>query len=96
MLSKLTIDQTDTASNILYDIKNAFKSDEIDELIEHINILFENMPSILIHKTEKYFHSLFFLIIKMIGFDVDAEILTMKSRIDAVVKNKNNIYIVEF
>ena len=96
LLSKLTIDRTDTTTNILFDIKNAFKRNEIDEMVESINILFENIPSILIHKTEKYFHSLFFLIVKMIGFDVETEILTLKGRIDAVIKTETHIYIVEF
>ncbi len=64
--------------------------------IEYVNILFENIPYLIVHKTEKYFHSLFYLVIKMLGFKIDAEVLTIKNRIDAIVKTDENIYIIEF
>ncbi len=77
-------------------MKKSFIENEIEEFIEYVNILFENIPYLIVHKTEKYFHSLFYLVIKMLGFKIDAEILTIKNRIDAIVKTEENIYIIEF
>ena len=46
--------------------------------------------------SEKYFHSLFYLVLKIIGYNIDAEVLTISGRIDAVVKTDDNIFILEF
>lgn len=55
-----------------------------------------NNNCIYVDKTEKYFHSLFYLVLKIIGYIIDAEVLTIKGRIDAVVKTDDNIFIIEF
>ncbi|OQY03120.1 MAG: hypothetical protein B6I20_05710 [Bacteroidetes bacterium 4572_117] len=96
MLSECTIGKLDETSNLLQKIKQSFNNNNIDEFIEYLNILFENIPYLIVDKSEKYFHSLFFLVIKILGYNIEAEVLSIKNRIDAVVKSKNNIYIIEF
>ncbi len=96
LLDELTSDNIDETYNLLYKMKKSFIENEIEEFIEYVNILFKNIPYLIVHKTEKYFHSLFYLVIKMLGFKIDAEVLTIKNRIDAIVKTDENIYIIEF
>ncbi len=39
---------------------------------------------------------MFYLVMKLIGFEIETEILTIDGRIDAVVKTDDHIYIIEF
>ena len=95
-LAEFTTGAIDVTEDLLHRIRRCFMKNDMEELIEHINTLFANIPYNLIEKTERYFHSLFYLVLKIIGFTIDAEILTIKGRIDAVVKTNEHIFIVEF
>lgn len=58
--------------------------------------LFALIPYDLYVKHEKYFHSLFYLTIKLAGFQIGAEIHTQQGRTDAVLEDKHKIIIFEF
>ncbi len=45
---------------------------------------------------EKYYHTMFYLVLRLLGYDIQAEVLTNVGRIDAVVTTEGYIYIVEF
>ena len=96
ILSELVYEEIDLTDNLLYKIRRSFIENEIEDFIEYINTLFSNIPYNLIDRKEKYFHSLFYLVLKIIGYNVETEILTIKGRIDAVVRTDDNIYILEF
>ncbi len=96
LLSKLTIDQTDRTSSILIDIEESFTDNREDDFIKSVNILYKGISYNIVDNKEKYYHSLFYMIMKLIGFEIDVEIETINGRIDAVVKTDNHIYIIEF
>ena len=96
MLSKLTIDQTDQTSTILIDIEESFTNNKIEKFIKYVNILFKGISYNIVVDKESYYHSLFYMIMKILGFDIEVEIETIDGRIDAVVKTETNIYILEF
>lgn len=54
------------------------------------------MPYDLYLKSEKHYQSLFYLIIKLAGISVSAEVHTQKGRVDAVIEMKDKILIFEF
>jgi hypothetical protein len=54
------------------------------------------MPYDLYLKNEKHYQSLFFLIIKLAGININAEVHTQRGRADAVLEAKNKIIIFEF
>lgn len=54
------------------------------------------IPYDLYVRQEKYFHTLFYLIIKLAGFQINAEIHTQQGRADAVLETKNHIIVFEF
>lgn len=58
--------------------------------------LFALIPYDLYVKQEKHFHSLFYLIIKLAGFQINAEIHTQQGRADASLETKDRIIIFEF
>ncbi|MDR0415448.1 MAG: PD-(D/E)XK nuclease domain-containing protein, partial [Prevotellaceae bacterium] len=47
-------------------------------------LLLAHIPSILHIEKEAYYHSLFLLMMKLLGFDIQGEVLTNIGRIDAV------------
>lgn len=84
------------SQSLLYKIIDSLFDKKIDVFIKSINVLFKNIAYQLIEDKEKYFHSLFFLIVKLLGVEVEVEIQTIDGRIDAVLKTETTIYIVEF
>ena len=96
ILSELTIGKLDKTDMLLVDIVQCFDRVEMEKFIGHINTLFRNIPYTLIDEKEKYFHSIFYMVMKLVGFKIESEILTIDGRIDAVVKSEKAIYIIEF
>ena len=73
---------------------------ECDELnlTKSLEILLSSIPYILdskIHKNEAYYHILFLTWMKLMDFDIQGEVQTIKGRIDAVLKHKDEIVIIE-
>jgi len=96
ILSELTIGKLDKTDMLLVDIVHSFDNGEMEKFISYINTLFRNIPYTLIEEKEKYFHSIFYMVMKLVGFKIESEILTIDGRIDAVVKSEDEIYIIEF
>jgi len=69
---------------------------DIEEFMENFKSLFAGLSHYNIDKKEKYFHSMFHLIIKMLGYIVDSEVSVIKGRIDSVIRTEKYIYIIEF
>ena len=68
----------------------------LDEVFETLKIFFADIPNIITLKNEKYYQSIFYVIFKILNLNIDVEINTNIGRIDAVVKTKTHIYIIEF
>jgi len=96
LLAELNDGKIDKASSLLIEITNNLESDNLERFIENINILFKGISYVLMDNKEKYFHSIFYIIVKLLGFTIDTEIMTIDGRIDAVITTKDNIYIIEF
>lgn len=95
-LAEHTTGKFDVADTLLIKIRKNLEQNKIDDLIENINALFSGISYTLVEKSEKYFHSLFYLVLKILGYNIETEILTIKRRIDAVIKSQTHIYIIEF
>lgn len=80
----------------LNDIIRALNSNDIAQFIYLLKILFKGITYPLINNKENYYHSIFYLIIKLLGFEIETEVLTCDGRIDAVIKTESYIYIIEF
>jgi len=66
------------------------------QFFDIIKQMFALIPYDLYVKQEKHFHSLFHLIIKLAGFQINAEVHTQQGRADAVLETKDKIIIFEF
>ena len=96
LLASFNDGQIDKTSTLLNDIKDCLKQNRIDKFIELVNILFKGISYILVDNKEKYFHSLFYMIVKLLGFTIESEIMTIDGRIDAAVMTDDYVYIIEF
>ena len=77
-------------------ILQAVNDVEVDKMLSNMVVLFSEMPYEITLKNEKYYQSLLFFILKMLGSDVDAEVSNHIGRMDCRVKTINFIYVMEF
>lgn len=96
ILAEHTTGKFDVAGSLVVDIRKNFELGNIQAFIENLNALFSGISYTLVEKTEAYFHSLFYLTLRIMGYNIETEILTIKGRIDAVIKSETHIYIIEF
>jgi hypothetical protein len=61
-----------------------------------LRFFFADIPYNLHIKREKYYQSMFYLIFKLMGLQIDAEVKTNRGRIDAVIETEEAVFIFEF
>lgn len=71
------------------------EAENIDAFIQMMRSLFADIPFPLHIREEAYYHSLFYMILKLLGAEISAEIVTDKGRIDGVLECDERIYIIE-
>lgn len=96
LLAEYTDQSPSRSSALLGQIAEALREDRVDRFIELLTSLFAGITYQQIENRESYYHSVFYLVLKLIGFDIQCEILTNRGRIDAVIKTDTHIYITEF
>jgi hypothetical protein len=71
--------------------------DQLDDFFEEIKAVFAAIPYDLSkNQNEGYFHSLFYLCLRLLGASIACEIETNRGRLDAVLTTQKKIYILEF
>lgn len=78
-------------------LKYILDADEV-KLNKSLETLVSGIPHILhgqMKKNEAYYHILFLTWMKLMGFEIEGEVQTIKGRIDAVLKQKNEVVIIE-
>ncbi|MFH0733404.1 MAG: PD-(D/E)XK nuclease domain-containing protein, partial [bacterium] len=78
------------------DLHDFLCNNNIERFITIIKSLIAKIPYQLHIPKEAYYHSIFYLIMELMGIKMDTEISTSKGRIDGVIEFENNIYIIEF
>ncbi len=78
------------------DLRDSLRNGEPGKFESILKSLFARIPSNLYIEEEKYFHSLFMMIMYLCGIDAAAEVNTNVGRIDGVIEFDDLLYIVEF
>ncbi|MFN8395963.1 MAG: AAA family ATPase [Bacteroidia bacterium] len=93
-------DQTDS---LIRRMNAHLRSGEAQDFIECFKTLFEDIaypihPSkgASISNMERYYHSMFYLVLRLLGHNIQAEVMTNRGRIDTVITTERFIYVVEF
>ncbi len=82
--------------NYLWGLKQALKKKEFEQFFSILEVFFAGIPYDMQLDYEKYYQTIFYLIIKLIGLRVSAEERTNKGRIDTVVELEETVNIFEF
>jgi len=65
-------------------------------MLAALKSLFASIPYELLIGKEAYYHSIFYAIITLLGFEIAAEVSVSGGRIDAVLELEDKAYIIEF
>ena len=97
LISEFTgIDRTNF-TGIIKKIRATLENKEIEKFIQTISTLFSEIPhQIFIEKLEGYYHTIIYLILRMLGIKISVEVSHSHGRLDAVVKTNDYIYVMEF
>ena len=77
-------------------IKDCLSVGDLQGMLDTIKSLFASIPYQLHVGLEAYYHSIFYAILSLLGFDVGVEVSVSGGRIDAVLNLDDRIYVIEF
>lgn len=72
------------------------RAGKLTECLERIRSFFASIPNDLENKQEKHYQTIFYLLFRLMGQYVDAEVKSAIGRADVVVKMQDAIYVFEF
>ena len=76
---------------------DALKEERFDDVKELINSIFSSIPYTLYTKAdERYFHTIMYLSLSMLGYDARSEVLSSRGRLDMAVIYRDKVYVLEF
>ena len=81
---------------LLTQLQQALQTTNIDAFIATLQAVFADIPSQLFLPQEAYYHSVVYLVLRLLGFSIQAERMTNVGRIDAVLELADKVYILEF
>lgn len=77
-------------------IKDSLQTGNLKNMLSILKRLFASIPYQLHISNEAYYHSIFYAIMNLLGFDVDAEVSVSGGRIDGTLELDDKIYVIEF
>ena len=89
------IEQGSTGS-YLWQLIDALQTNDLHTFFNTLNIFLANIPYDIQIKREKYYQTIFYLVFKLLGFEIEAEARTSRGRIDAVIVLQKRIFLFEF
>ncbi|NHZ71783.1 MAG: AAA family ATPase [Aquificales bacterium] len=90
-----SVDHT-ISGGYLWKLIRALQSQDLDRFFEVLNIFFADIPYDIQLKQEKYYQTIFYLLFKLMGLEIEAEARTSHGRIDAVVDTPDTLFLFEF
>ncbi|MDQ1354653.1 MAG: hypothetical protein QG657_4962 [Acidobacteriota bacterium] len=96
-LADYTTEETGLVGSKILDLVKAITTDDPENFFTIIKSLFASIPSSLfIRDREAYYHTIIYLVLELLGVNIQVEVHTNKGRIDAVIETADHIYIMEF
>ena len=80
---------------VVMQLKQALMGRDLDRFLTVLRSVFAGIPAQLHIAREAYYHSLFYMLLTLMGAKINLEVLTDKGRVDAVVDLPDAIYVVE-
>jgi hypothetical protein len=95
-MEMITTAQTADISNAISRLTKAINSGNLEEFFTTLKIFFASVPYTMQLPQEKYYQSIFYVIMSLVGAYVDAEVATNDGRIDCTITTPERIYVIEF
>ena len=90
-------EQSEAQTESMYrSILTALQDGKHQNILILLKSLFSSIPYTLHVDVGAYYHSIFYAVMTLLGFDIDAEVSSSRGRIDAVLELSDKIYIMEF
>ena len=77
-------------------LAEALAAGDLKQVRDTLRGLFAAIPYQLQVNQEAYYHSIFYAVMRLLGFDLEAEVSVARGRIDAVLELNDKVYIIEF
>jgi hypothetical protein len=95
IVETLTCSESSLDGSPWFVMDDAFMLGELDGLESALTRLFASIPYQLHIEAEKYYHSIFFALMKFMGFNVQAEVSVAGGRLDGILETPDKLYILE-
>ncbi|GAK48916.1 hypothetical protein U14_00127 [Candidatus Moduliflexus flocculans] len=96
LLQAFTQRRSDETAVAAFDLYDALEAGNLDKFLAILTGLLAKIPYTLHLPYEAYYHSLIYMILALMGVDLDLEVLTSVGRIDGVLETRDRLYIIEF
>ena len=96
IIAEFTETGDDFAESAYWRIKESLETGDLNGMLGVLKSLFASIPYELHVKREAYYHSIFYAVLNLLGFDVKAEVSVSGGRVDAVLELDDKVYIMEF
>lgn len=83
-------------NDVVFLLRKALEQNAIEQIFTILTGLFASVPYTIHIAQEKYYQTIFYLVLKMIGAEIIVEETTNIGRIDVVIQTKNTLFIIEF
>ena len=82
-------------NSLITGVVKDLRRNDLESCMQRITTFFASIPYDLNNKTEKHFHTLFYLLFSMTGLYVESEVKSAAGRADMVLKTETHIYVFE-
>ena len=96
LLSEFTESGFQSTGNAYRAIKDSLWAGDLQGMLDNLRSLFASIPYELHIGREAYYHSIFYAVLNLLGFDVAAEVSVSGGRIDATLELGDRAYVMEF
>lgn len=87
----------DEMGYLVYKLQETIVNADPDEFFTVLKSIFASVPyDIFIREKEAYYHTVIYLLLKLLGINIKAEVETNIGRIDGVLETEDYIFIMEF
>jgi len=81
---------------LISQLRQALESNDIEDFCAMFKSMLAGIPSYLHVDREAYYHSIFHIIVNLLGFKGESEVIAAEGRIDFIIDTRQRIFIFEF
>ncbi len=99
MVKNYADSSVEEVNHIVESLTEALRINDISSFFESLRALFSSITVKQLEKVKEYegfYHSIIYITLKMLGIHIDCEVQSSFGATDAVIRNKEYIYVVEF